>query len=293
MSAASVGADSGASYPKDTNSWSGVNANERLTAGESLKMGEGIFVIDLAERFSHLSRPPIVEATIHWQARATADLDVAGLSATLRRTLPQYVALGPVHQFEATLSHNDAGEPVVQHSKGWQGIRLRSKDQRYAVQFLRNGLVFSRTIGYENWTAFMESAKEVWAAFVEIAAPLEIERLGVRFINHFATATPGSVDEFLEEPPTQPSNLPLKEFVYQSTFAVPGHPFGIRVIKVMQPPAANLQRSSGLFVDIDVFSTKVIPNESLALDESLAKMRWLKNKVFFTLLRPDALHAFT
>jgi len=81
------------------------------------------------------------------------------------------------------------------------------------------------------------------------------------------------------------------EFVYQSTFAVPAHPLGVRVIKVMQS-MHELQQSSGLFLDIDVFSTKAILNESAALDEALAKMRWLKNKVFFTLLTEKAVRSF-
>lgn len=97
------------------------------------------------------------------------------------------------------------------------------------------------------------AAKDAWAAYVDIAAPVEIERLGIRFINHLPEATGETLSQFLREPPTCPSNLPLKEFVYQSTFNVPGHPYGIRVIKVKQPSMPEVQQSSGLFLDIDVF----------------------------------------
>ena len=54
----------------------------------------------------------------------------------------------------------------------------------------------------------------------------------------------------------------------------------------------ELQQSSGLFLDIDVFSTTAIANDPGALDEALQKMRWLKNKVFFTLLTEDAVQSF-
>jgi uncharacterized protein (TIGR04255 family) len=60
----------------------------------------------------------------------------------------------------------------------------------------------------------------------------------------------------------------------------------------MQPSMQELRQSSGLFIDIDVFSTRPIPNDAEALDDALAKMRWLKNKVFFTLLTDDALKSF-
>ncbi len=68
-----------------------------------------------------------------------------------------------------------------------------------------------------------------------MAAPLEIQRLGLRYINQIPIKGAESLGEVLREPPTCPSNLPLNDFVYQSTFTVPNHPFGIRVIKVMQP----------------------------------------------------------
>jgi uncharacterized protein (TIGR04255 family) len=84
----------------------------------------------------------------------------------------------------------------------------------------------------------------------------------------------------------------LKEFVYQTTFDVPGHPLGVRVIKVIQPSMPELQESSGLFLDIDVFSTTAIPNDPGALDDALTRMRWLKNKVFFSLLTDAAVQSF-
>src|SRR5438132_1447344 len=159
-------------------------------------MAESIFTLDLNETFPRLSRPPIVEAVIHWQARAQHALEPEALKQTLATRLPNYP----------------------------QSATLR---------------------------------------------------------------------DYLRDPPTCPSNLPLEEFVYQNTFSVPGHPFGIRVIKVMQPSMPELLKSSGLFLDIDVFSTTAIPNESGPLDQALTQMRWLKNKVFFSLLTDAAVQSFT
>ena len=90
---------------------------------------------------------------------------------------------------------------------------------------------------------------------------------------------------------TCPSNLPLKEFVYQSTFQVPDHPFGVRVTKLMQPSLPGLPQSSGLFVDCDVFTTRPLDSDE-ALEDALGKMRWLKNKIFFTLMTEQAIQSF-
>lgn len=256
-------------------------------------MSAGVFTLDLNEKFTRLSRPPIVEAVIHWQARATHALDLDSLDSDLTVQLPQYPVHEPIQRWGASASPSDQETaPVVHRPKELQGIRLKSTDQRSIVQFLRDGLVFSRTQEYEHWETFVTAAKGAWKVFMEIANPVETQRLGVRFINHITEATCGSMNRFLKDPPTRPSELPLDEFIYQSKFSVPGYPFGIRVIKVMQPSMQELRQSSGLFIDIDVFSTRPIPNDAEALDDALAKMRWLKNKVFFTLLTDDALKSF-
>lgn len=256
-------------------------------------MPESVFKFDLTETFPRLSRAPIVEAVIHWQARAQKSFDPDALTASLAKHFPDYASRNPIQRVEWNTTVSDGEDPpVFRQRKDWLGMRLKSDDGHYAVQFERDGLVFSRVNGYDHWEPFVQAAKVAWNSFLEIAAPLETQRLGVRFINHIPAATPETLGSFLLEPPSCPSNLPLKEFVYQSTFAVPGHPYNVRLIKVMQPPSPELQASSGLFVDLDVFATNAIPNEPSALDQALTEMRWLKNKVFFSLMTPQALDLF-
>jgi uncharacterized protein (TIGR04255 family) len=256
-------------------------------------MTERVFTLDLKKKFPRLSHPPIVEAVIHWQARAQNPLEPELLTAALAERLPEYATRDPIQQFNfVALVSGEEASPVVQHQKGWQGIRLKSGDGRYVIQFTREGLAFSRTGEYQHWEPFRDAAKQAWRVYLDIAAPVETQRLEVRFINHIAAATPATLHDYLRDPPTCPSNLPLQEFVYQSTFGVPGHPFGVRVIKVMQPSMPDLKQSSGLFLDIDVFSTKPIPNDPDELDETLVRMRRLKNKVFFSLLKKAAVQSF-
>ena len=51
--------------------------------------GEAVpFTIDLSKRFPNLPRAPIVEAVIHWQARATKTWQPDELKATLAARLP-------------------------------------------------------------------------------------------------------------------------------------------------------------------------------------------------------------
>lgn len=250
------------------------------------------FKFDFNKKFPQLSNPPIVEAVLHWQARAQSALDAESLRPLLLERLPEYTTCDPVQHLEFLAEFsNDQGQPVVQQRKksGWHGFRLTTEDGRHVVQFNRDGVIFSCTRQYDHWENFTAAAKRVWGVFLEIANPVETERLGVRFINQFKAATLETLGDFLLEPPTRPPNLPLKEFVYQSTLSVPGHPFEIRVIKVMQPSMPEVQQGAGLFVDLDVYLTSALSNDVAELGETLRRMRYLKNEVFFTLLKPEAL----
>jgi uncharacterized protein (TIGR04255 family) len=263
-----------------------------LVFGFKATMAETGFKLDLDEKFQHLSHAPIVEAVIHWQARAQQPFEPDAVQAELSIKLADYQSeqLHRVHLEAKVSGQGDA--PVVQHEKDWHGFRLSSADKLHIVQFTRDGVAFSRLQPYQDWDHFAASAKSAWRAFVEIAVPLEIQRLGVRFINHIPVAAPEILRDVLRDPPTCPSNLPLNDFVYQSTFSVPDQPFGIRVIKVMQPQQMGQPLSSGLLLDCDVYTTKPITCEELAVDEALTKMRWLKNKIFFALLTESAVQSF-
>ncbi|MBS0263334.1 MAG: TIGR04255 family protein [Planctomycetes bacterium] len=253
-----------------------------------------MFNFDLSEMFRQLARPPVVEAVIHWQARALCSLEQDSLVQSLAEELPGFTTPEPIHQLTvaAMFPETESGDEV-QRSRAWHGLRLKSVDGNFLIQFTRDGLVFSQVNDYQNWDSFSAAALMAWNVFVGIATPTEIQRLGVRFINHFPSATPENLREILIEPPVCPMGLPLSQFTYQSEFAVPGHPLAVRVIKLMQPSITAFAGSAGLFLDIDVFSTKELANDSVAVQTALSQMRWLKNKIFFTLLNESALKTLT
>lgn len=60
----------------------------------------------------------------------------------------------------------------------------------------------------------------------------------------------------------------------------------------MQPPTPPHAEEHGLILDIDVFTKPDFScqlGEGNPLDDHLAKLRWLKNKIFFSLLTEDAI----
>lgn len=249
------------------------------------------FKIDLANPFPHLSSAPTVEAVIHWQARATKTWLPDELKAILATQLPGYpnADLQHQHEFAVEVPAGESDSPLKRHQKSWQGFRLTHLTEPFVAQFTRNGLAFSRLSPYQQWESFSVEALRLWGVFLEIAAPEEIQRLGVRFINRIAKADFDNLDEYLNEVPSFSTRLPLNGFMYQSRFDVPGEYLGINVVKTMQPENSEL---AGLIIDIDVFTRRPLSCDDRIMNDYLQKMRWLKNLVFFELLTPQTIKSF-
>lgn len=235
--------------------------------------------LDLEKTYRQISRPPIVEAIIHWQAFPTVKLDPTEVLARFQERFPRFTTSIPLQSLEFVPNLSPVGETsTAQHHLGY---RLLSEDRREVIQIFRDGVSYSLLNAYTHWDYFVKAAEPVWSAHADLVKPVELSRVAVRFINHFPTVTLGSLGSVLREPPTCPANLPLTEFVYQSAFDVPGRHYGARVIKLMQ------KSTPGLFLDIEAFTSKATIIESNEHQMTLRHLRGLKNAVFFSLITND------
>src|SRR4030042_5349881 len=99
----------------------------------------------------------------------------------------------------------------------------------------------------------------LWNVYEELAKSLEVQRLGVRFINRI-TLPAGEVrlDDYLVVPPQPPGELDLQimGFFHQDNLLVAGHPYAINIVKTVQAPQGPGSDGGGFIVDIDVFNTQ-------------------------------------
>jgi uncharacterized protein (TIGR04255 family) len=186
-----------------------------------------------------------------------------------------------------------AGQPPEQlfHDLGWRGLRLQSADGRYIAQFNRDAFSFSRLQPYETWDQFKEEAMRLWRVYADLAKSFEVQRLGVRFINRINLPV-GEVrlEDYLRVPPQTPEQLDLQimNFFHQDNLLVAGHAYAVNIVKTVQPPQRPGSDGGGLILDIDVFTTEPFQQGADAIDNRLAEMRWLKNKIFYNSLTTGA-----
>lgn len=255
-----------------------------------------IVEIKIDEAFEHLPRAPIVEAVIDIRGRAQAHWDESTAKLQVEPKLPNYAFLDSQREFETEVKvRPDQPPQQVVRDLGWKGVRFQSPDKLHIAQFNRNGFVFSRLEPYENWEQLYDENQRLWNMFKELAQPVEIQRIGLRYINRIKLPV-GELrfEDYIQPAPESPRglDLPFHGFMHHDTLAVPGHPYAINVIRTIQPPQGASGSGVALILDIDVFTAQAFELDDTLLASRLLEMRWLKNKVFFGSITEKARETF-
>lgn len=252
--------------------------------------------IDLTEQFELLPKAPIVEAVIQIHARPEVPWDENGITESLRPRIPEYKKAVSQKQVRHQVKLNTNRPPQAsEENLGWHGLVCQTEDEKQGVQFSRDGFVFHRLNPYQSWECFFNEAIRLWKIYLEIARPIDAQRIGLRFINKI-DLPPKEVnfEDYIEPHPETPLNLelPFLSFFHQDTLAVQGYPYAINVIRTIQPPQNPQIEGLGLIVDIDAFTTQPFEIKDSVLKERLVDLRWLKNKAFFGSITSKALKLF-
>jgi uncharacterized protein (TIGR04255 family) len=256
-----------------------------------------IVTINPDESFPHLNNAPIVEAIIDLRARAETEWKESVITDKVKSRLhdyPKRLSLSGFHQ-EFTIGPGATAEGKTIET-AWTGLRCQTEDGLQVTQFQRDGFMFARLRPYEQWERLITEAMRVWAIFVDIAEPSEIQRMGLRFINRIGPiATEARVEDYLDPAPrvTRDLDLPVDHFFHQDILRIPGYPYAVRLTRTTQPEPALQPPAFGIIVDIDVFTTQAFETDSIAMERRFSEMRWLKNRIFFGCVASKALEAFT
>lgn len=252
--------------------------------------------IDLTEQFSPLSHAPIAEAVIEMRAHAEVPWEESGIRSQLAPLLPGYPKIESQSEFEHEMQFGPGQDTVQRHRDlGWRGLRCESADHVHIAQFNRDGFVFSRLRPYDHWEQFQGEAMRLWKMYQDLAKPLVIQRLGLRFINRIELPVDGPPpDDYLHMPSEVLAGMPLSRvgFFHRDVLAVPGYPYIVTIVRTLQPIQVVGSKGFGLLLDIDVFSTEPFNLRDDLLMQRLAEMRWLKNKAFFCSITQQALETF-
>lgn len=256
--------------------------------------------INTNEEFPVLASAPIAEAVIDIRAFPSKAFEESAVRSSLEDKLVGYLFLDSHREIHYEV-RSEGKKPPEQSIRdlGWRGVRFQSTNQKNIAQFNRDGFAFSRLEPYDNWQSFFQEGKSLWSVFKDIASPITIERIGLRFINRIELAHGElNIEHYLRKAPVPPVNLdlPFFGFMHQETLGVPGHPYAINLIRTIQPPKNPEDNGIAIILDIDVFTlqpiAQPIENDDNKLKHMLNEMRWLKDKTFFGSITDEVLEKF-
>jgi uncharacterized protein (TIGR04255 family) len=246
-----------------------------------------------------LTRPPIREAIVEVKCEPVELRRVDALRDHLAEAFPVVKAFRLASlalQLPEERRGGDADATGGRRATGW---RCESADGTEVALIRQDGLSFGRLAGYPGWDAFTDRFLSVWGTFVEVAQPIEISRVGVRYVNDLRLPIGDQFhfERFLTTAPRPPAGLApeIADFLTQMT--LPGGAEGLRVaITQATDGASRTATVLPVTVDIDASWDRSVPVDDrlpVRLSQMLGSLRDLKNRVFFGLVTEELVSAYS
>jgi len=237
--------------------------------------------IDIGYAFPTLKQAPVVEAVVEWRADGKANVDSSDLRAALEHSFPG-ASIQPLRHVHATFAERDGGVQVSETSEQ-TGFRVVCEDTRIVGQIRPSGVAVSRLEPYTGWDEFLPLARPFLAVFLEKFQPSHYSRLGVRSISRITVAAGEVASDVTKGSATPWKDFGLESaaFFHQDSLRWPGTDYVVRLVRARDPGEPG--DDGILFLDIDISLEKRVEFEDT--ERLIAEMRFLKNRVFFSIVR--------
>jgi uncharacterized protein (TIGR04255 family) len=154
---------------------------------------------------------PIIEALLDIRAQLPKEVDLSHLESyhnQIKDRFPEKRQRVSI-EVKAGVQIASIAEPNLSTSGGPDGFFFRSPNERKIVQARLDGFTFNKLKPYENWELFSSEAKSLWNIFCQVANPIKITRVALRYINKMFFPLPmKDFKEYILTIPEVAPNLP-------------------------------------------------------------------------------------
>jgi len=244
------------------------------------------------DQFPHLSKAPVLEATIEIRVATANAVDVSVFDAAVRELKDELPVQQQIQHLSSTLAFGPDGKAEHQTSATPAGVRLDSKDQVRVIQMRPDLIAVSRVREYSRWSDLVELTERAWKLYAKAVAPTAVTRLGVRYINRILLEDDKDLDQVLTAGPRIPPALPQSIAGFNSRIIVPMQDCAVLISQASETASgSDGSVRPALMLDIDAF-TESAPVNWDAIAGKLEGLRYAKNLAFFGSLHPQALEAY-
>lgn len=250
----------------------------------------------MSETNFRLSNAPIVEAVIEIRCDMGPTFDLAALETAARDLLrDQYPKLRQQFIEEHRFEKQGDEPPRVSAQRGLQAFQFLHDDEKQLVQIRTQGFSFNRLAPYSSLDEYLPEIERTWGLFVQLAKPVQIQQIRLRYINRILLPlTNGQVEftDFLKVSPRLPEEdkLQFVGFLNQHAAVDVETKNQVNIITTMQPGANDFLP---LIFDIEVIHTGTVdPGDWAWIRSHIDSLRSLKNRVFQNTLTDKCLSLF-
>jgi uncharacterized protein (TIGR04255 family) len=195
--------------------------------------------------------------------------------------------------WQSAIHVKDQGPEVVKPSGGTDGYLFSSSDGKNIVQSRLDGFTFNRLKPYDRWESFRDESYQLWQKYIKVAAPTQITRVALRYINRIEIPLPfrDFKDYILTTPEIAPG-LPqgLARFFFQLAMPIAEIP-ALAIITETMEPVTETKRLP-FILDIDVVREAAFDVNGQQAWATLDKLHDVKNDIFFKSITPKAKELF-
>ena len=243
----------------------------------------------------HLANAPITEAIIDLRVRMPSDFDPSIFSSLKEDLQDRYPHAFPlkIAKWDLAIEDDKAVQTVVDEGRLF-GYRFESDDKKNVAQFRSDGFTFSRLKPYTDWEHVIHEARGLWSLYATIASPESVVRIATRYINRLDIPLPiHDFSHYLTSPPQLPQSLPqcVSSFLTRIVIRDPQFDIAANIIQAFEP---NVEATNYVIMIVDIDAYKAVdfsPDEPRMWDD-FARLRDMKNRIFFESITEDAARLF-
>lgn len=164
-----------------------------------------------------------------------------------------------------------------------RGFMFKSDDGRRIVQARRDGFTVNWLKPYDRWETLRDTARPLWERYIEMFAPAQITRLGLRYVNRLELPLPFSdFREYVKTAPDIADGLPqgLNGFFMRLEIPDPQSDLLAIITETIEPAVAEGARLPLIF-DIDIVRNAIFNPSDPDVWDLFERMRAYKNTIFF------------
>jgi uncharacterized protein (TIGR04255 family) len=249
----------------------------------------------------NLAKAPIIEAVIEFYCELPPGQDRSGWESALKARFgdryPQCLAQH-LQEFHLQVPPGVDKPAASTVRQGLQGYRNVSPDGKQLIQCRVDGFFFNRLAPYTSFDDYLPEALRCWALYCEVAEPVIVRHIGLRFINRLPLPLVDgklSLADYLKNPPrvvTLSDKYPFTftEFVHQHKMVEPQTQTMATVVLASQPLEGN---ALPVILEIAALrSCAYAPTDHPSFEIALQGLRELKNHVFENTLTEKCLNLF-